>query len=573
MSSWSAWDHRYPEPDTSAQLIALEHLENLATLQSTNASLAAELDAMALPVFAPPGPARPSTVRRHLNRVERCWRRLPAVRRMPPFLAVVLAVQAGLSLRLIWSNTAFADEALYLWAGHLEWQHWLHGTSIAGQRLPTFFSGAPVVYPPIGALADSVAGLAGARLLSLAFMLAATALLYATSRLLYGARSAAFASGLFAGLAAAQFLGAFATYDAMALFLLALATWLGVRAALHVPAAIRVALYMASGAALAVANTAKYASVLFDPVVIGVIALAVWRNASVRRAFAAAVIPLGTAAIALAAALIAGGHDYLAGAETTTLARVTGTTPILAVLTPSGQWVGALAFLAVCGAAAAGCSHGWREGLLGCCLAAGVFLAPAEQARIHTLTSLFKHVGYGGWFGAIVAGYALAALMNAVPRHKGGKAALLGTASIVITAAAGLALAGEHFAGWPNSTRMISQLAPAMETAGCPCLITQNNDVEYYLHQSTRLDIIRNGFSFYYWDRESRREVSGTPAYQAAIRAHYFRVLEVDPTLNPLIYQPIIQTLATTPGYRSIGTSPSGVASEPAQVWVLGGGE
>jgi hypothetical protein len=45
-------------------------------------------------------------------------------------LVAVLVVQAGLSLRLVWSNTAFEDEALYLWAGHLEWAHWLHGTPI-----------------------------------------------------------------------------------------------------------------------------------------------------------------------------------------------------------------------------------------------------------------------------------------------------------------------------------------------------------------------------------------------------------------------------------------------------------
>ncbi len=30
----------------------------------------------------------------------------------------------------MWSNTAFPDEALYLWAGHLEWSHWLYGTAI-----------------------------------------------------------------------------------------------------------------------------------------------------------------------------------------------------------------------------------------------------------------------------------------------------------------------------------------------------------------------------------------------------------------------------------------------------------
>ena len=144
-------------------------------------------------------------------------------------LLVVLAVQAVLSLRLVWSTTAFQDEALYLRAGHLEWAHWLHQAPVPA--FPAYFSGAPVLYPPLAAAADSLGGLAAARLLSLCFMLGVTGLLWATTARLYGRRAALLASGLFATLAGTQFLGAFATFDAMALFLLALAAWLAVRAA------------------------------------------------------------------------------------------------------------------------------------------------------------------------------------------------------------------------------------------------------------------------------------------------------------------------------------------------------
>lgn len=562
------------EPETITQITGLEHLRNLAALQYANAGLTHTLGPVKLPESAPPGDAsRTSTFHRRLDRLGRLWRRVPVARPVPPLLAVVLAIQAGLSLRLLWSNTAFADEALYLWAGHLEWQHWLSGTSIASQRLPAYFSGAPVIYPPIGAIADSVGGLTGARLLSLACMLGSTALLYATTRVLYGRRSAVFASGLFAGLPATQFLGAFATYDAMALFLLVLATWCGVRGACAPDRFRGVPLLVACGLAFAIANTAKYASALYDPVVIGVVLFSASRGNGARRAAAAAVIPLGTAATAIAASLLVGRHGYIAGVETTTLSRVFGETPIPAVLSASEHWVGAVAFLAICGAVAATWSRGLRDGLLGWSLAVAVFLAPVEQARIHTLTSLFKHVGYGGWFGAAIAGYALASLVSAVPRIKARKALVLGTATVAAAGTLGVALAGEHFAGWPNSTRMIRQLTPALDSVGCPCLIVQNNAVAYYLHDQTRTDIIRNAFSFFFWDKESHRELSGAPAYQAAISAHYFRVLEVDPTLNPDIYQPIIRTLATTPGYRRIGMSPSGVPDEPVQIWVLGGVE
>src|SRR5437899_8091565 len=45
----------------------------------------------------------------------------------PLLLIAILTVQALLSLRLVWSNSAYVDEATYLWAGHLEIAHWLHG--------------------------------------------------------------------------------------------------------------------------------------------------------------------------------------------------------------------------------------------------------------------------------------------------------------------------------------------------------------------------------------------------------------------------------------------------------------
>jgi hypothetical protein len=111
-------------------------------------------------------------------------------------LVAILAVQMIISLRLVGANTAFQDEALYLWAGHLEWAHVLHGTPIP--PFSSFFSGAPVIYPPLAALADTIGGLAGARVLSLVFMLGSTTLLWAIADRLFGRRAAFFAAALFA---------------------------------------------------------------------------------------------------------------------------------------------------------------------------------------------------------------------------------------------------------------------------------------------------------------------------------------------------------------------------------------
>src|ERR1700743_2011050 len=45
-------------------------------------------------------------------------------------LVPILILQAALSARLIRADTAFQDEALYLWAGHLEWASLLHGAAL-----------------------------------------------------------------------------------------------------------------------------------------------------------------------------------------------------------------------------------------------------------------------------------------------------------------------------------------------------------------------------------------------------------------------------------------------------------
>ena len=193
------------------------------------------------------------------------WQRLS---RGPWLLVAILAVQAALSLRLIWSNTAFGDEALYLWAGHLEWTHWEYGTPIP--NFTAYFSGAPVLYPPLAAMADSVAGLAGARILSL---LSCSVPRHFCIRPLTAYSAVArrrCSPALFVGVGPTADLGAFATYDAMAIFLLALAT----RLAISSGGREAELLLACAAVSMALADSAKYASLLWNPVVIALAALA-----------------------------------------------------------------------------------------------------------------------------------------------------------------------------------------------------------------------------------------------------------------------------------------------------------
>jgi hypothetical protein len=435
-------------------------------------------------------------------------------------LLVVLAVQSVLSLRLVWSTTAFQDEALYLRAGHLEWAHWLHQAPIPG--FPAYFSGAPVIYPPLAALADSLGGLAAARLLSLCFMVGVTGLLSATTARLYGRRAALLAAGLFATLAGTQFLGAFATFDAMALFLLALAAWLAVRAAGgQFPG--RTALLVTAGLTLAAANAVTYTTVLFTPVVLALAALAAWRQQQ-GRAWLAALVTAGCSwLMAAAAAIAAGGRAYWRGVTASTLARPRADAAVTTVLRSAYVWTSLILVLAVLGAGLAVlASRGQGRGrVLPAVLTAAVVGAPAGQAALHTTVSLHKHVVFGAWFAAIAAGYAMARLSRVDPGH--GWAAVMALPIAAATLFGSLGQAAALFRVWPDSAAAIGVLRAAIP-AHPGRYLAEDYDVEaYYLRAGAPWPRWSDTYFFRY-----RQAAPGAASYAAAISGHYFSLVILD---------------------------------------------
>jgi 4-amino-4-deoxy-L-arabinose transferase-like glycosyltransferase len=433
-----------------------------------------------------------------------------------PVLAV-LVVQVILSLRLVWSNTAFQDEALYLRAGHLEWARWLHQAPIPD--FPAYFSGAPVIYPPLGALADSIGGLAAARILSLCFMLGVTSLLWGTTIRLYGQRAAVLAAALFATLAGAQFLGAFATFDAMALFLLALAAWLGVRSADY-QFRTRSALLIAAGVTLAAADAAKYATTLFTPVVLVVVALVVWRRHKGGAWLAALLTVLCTWLVLVGVAIVAGGHDYWLGITTSTLARPQSDIPVTIILKSAYVWTSLILVLAVLGAVLASRREA-RGKLLPAVLAAAALLVPAEQAKLHTTVSLQKHVVFGAWFAAIAAGYAMARLSRVDPGR--GWAPVMALPVAAATLFGSMGQAASLFKVWPNAADVVNVLRAAIHSHPGNFL-AEDYDVEaYYLRAEAPW---QRWSSTYYFSYQGLSP--GATSYEAAIGSHYFSLVILD---------------------------------------------
>jgi Dolichyl-phosphate-mannose-protein mannosyltransferase len=366
-----------PDGFVESQLAGLSAIIRLAEPAATTAQHAAI-------ALQPPPPGPPPTLPGWAAVTQARPRPAPrSLRQLPGLpLIVILTVQVVTSFRLIKSNSAFSDEALYLWAGRLEWSHWLHHTPVP--PFQTYFSGSPVVYPPIGALAASVGGLTGARLLSLLFLLGATILLHGLTKRIFDRRSAHFAAALFAGLGSAQFLGAFATYDAFAILGLATATWLGIRSAGNRKLRYRLLLLIAAAIALAVADAAKYTATLFDPVVIVVIVCFHWHALGRRAAIISGATVTFVLAGGVAAALVAGGASYWTGITSTTLTRTHGNWPVFGILYASAGWTGPVLVLAIFGAMAT--SYATRSGAartLAWTLVAAGLLAPAEDSGLH----------------------------------------------------------------------------------------------------------------------------------------------------------------------------------------------
>lgn len=434
----------YTGPETEVQLVALRHLDGIAIQQAS-----ALLEDRQLPV----------------RKTEPIGGQIAAGKgRVPWPLVGVLIVQIALSLRLTWSNTAFEDEALYLWAGHMEWAHWLHGAQV--QSFQTWFSGAPVLYPPLAAVADTAGGLAAARLLSLVFMVGVTCFLWGTARRLVGPRAALVAVTVFATLAGTAFLGAFATYDALALFLLTGATWTGVSGCYRSARATRLGIArlaracLLAGIMLGVACAVKYASALFVPLALVVVALAAGREPAPRspgrsRAVVALLSASAGVALTLTVGLALGGPSYWEGVMVTTLNRQAATSSPFTVLKLSYLWTG---FILVTFPFAIWASHRERtvdRWLLGV-LAVAVLLVPVEQARVETTVSLHKHVVFGAWFASMATGY-LFARLSVIDKTKGW-AAVAAIPIIACTLLEGIPQATTLFSAWTNVSPIAASL-------------------------------------------------------------------------------------------------------------------
>jgi hypothetical protein len=518
--------------------------------------LPATVDVWMLGFYAPaPAPTAPLPMLPRRDQGYVPSRRRTVVSRLS--LLAILCLQALLSLRL--HNTAFEDEALYLYVGRLETAHLVHGAPLPGSYA-AYFSGAPVLYPVLAAAFNAVGGLALARMLSLAEMLAVTTMLYSCTRFLFNERTALCAAALFSVATPVEFLGNFATYDATCLFLLACAATIVVRTSRR-----QWPLFLLAAPVAALAVAVKYAGLLFVPTIAVLPVLAGWPAlhgwARRHRAWLAAGYPVLFCALVaglLYGALLLGGHDYLNALSTTTTARAAGTTPTLTIARKSGEWGGIIVALAAFGTVAyarrvrtepdeqiAPAGGPVRRVALGAVLTGTALLAPAYQFHLHTDVSLHKHIGFGLFFAAPMAGLGLTRLVGDHFRRPQIGIAVWSAALVL-----GMAQSAGLYQGWPYSGPFVRALSAYLQP-GARYLVEVPEVPVYYLQGRADAQARQFYSTFAITYPAARgRVLTGTEGFTAAVRAGYFHLIAYNGDVTPATDTAIAKTLARSHAYR-----------------------
>jgi Dolichyl-phosphate-mannose-protein mannosyltransferase len=460
----------------------------------------------------------------------------------------LLCMQAILSLRL--HNTAFEDESLYLYSGHMELEHLLHGTALQGNYV-SFFSGSPVLYPVLAAALDQVGGLALARALSLVEMLSVTTMLYSIARYLFNERAAVCAAGLFAVTEPAIFLGNFATYDATCLFLLASAARIAVLSSRY-----RWPLFMLAAPLAALAVAVKYAGALFVPTIALLPALAGW---PVRGRRVLLYPPMFSIAVAglLYGALRLGGHAYVVALQSTTTNRAQGTTPVTTILREGAEWGGVIFALAAIGTIAyvrrvrtesaeqiapAG-GPLWRA-LLGMVLTGTALLAPAYQAHLHTDVSFQKHIGFGLFFAAPIAGVGLARIMGDHFRRPQSGIAIWSVALVL-----GMTQSAYEYHEWPSSGAFVRAFSAYLKP-DARYLVEVPEVPSYYLEDRPDAQPSQFASTFYIaFTNKQGQTLFGPAGFTAAVEAGYFQVIAYNDDVTPAADAALAQALKADHSY------------------------
>lgn len=369
------------------------------------------------------------------------------------YVAIIAVLQVALAYRPGYNNRAFSDEGLYVYMGHRMIDHILHGAFL--HEYPgSYFSGAPGFYPVLAALGDSIAGLQGARAVSLIAAIAATVCVFGLTRALFGPAAGVLAALSFAVCGSVIYQSHLAVYDSTMMALVAGAAWLAV------VSVKRDGLAWAPlvGGLLMLAFMAKYAGAVYTPVVAALAIAVGWERLRwlvVRRA---GFIMLSAVVSALFILVLWGRSMWPAmwpGIASTTAERIP-----LSPATPSHllaqavTWIEPWIALAIVG----GLFRLRRDWRLVLVLLGGSVVAVVQQILIADSTSLNKHVAFGLVFACPLIGDLA---VRALRRVRWASVPVVAVV-VVVLFASGLHFSQRWLTGWVQDDTLLPPLRAAI---------------------------------------------------------------------------------------------------------------
>jgi hypothetical protein len=276
----------------------------------------------------------------------------------------------------------------------------------------------------------------------------------------------------------------------------------------------------------------------------------------------------------LFAGLLMGWGAYLTGIKHTASAWAGGLDSPVSVLADAWSWTGVVVVLAGCGAVVGWLRRPGRErALLLTAAAIAALLVPLEQASLHTVASLNRHLVVGVWFAAIAAGYAVDQLVVSAPP---GRMRALTCGAFVVALVFPLSLGASQsraFAtSWPNSAAFIAILRPLADHGSGRLLIEDPAPARYYLPagsqwqrwSSTRNIVLPSGASTGGPHEAEGAAAGGNPAaFDRFIAQGYFSVVALNFADTTALDHRIAADLRRNHHYHIVQVVPYGIEVPP----------
>jgi 4-amino-4-deoxy-L-arabinose transferase-like glycosyltransferase len=466
-------------------------------------------------------------------------------------LVLILAMQAIVSLTTL-HNTAFQDEALYLYAGRQIIRNWTGGPPPL-DHYANYFSGYPDVYPVIGGFLDRVGGLELARSFSLLCMLVVTAMVWYITRRLFDVPAAIFASASYAVMGVVLFLSRLATFDAMCLSLIALAT----AVAVHCGTTARPWSAFLVGPILVLAILTKYAALLFVPATLAILAVLSmmfvgWKRASLRLLYT--LVGLGVSLWVAYLRIDPQAFHALAGSTTN---RQTGLKDTRIDLFTHVMRMGGIVFaIALVGVLLLIRSR--RFVLFGLALFGASWLAPLYHIYKQEPISLDKHIAYGLFFAAPLAGYALAWISGYEgPAESTTRRGywLVGGLVVLALFTLGLRQSQDLFANWANT----SQLSYALHTQlrdGTGRILAEDIEVSRFDARDVTQEWQWTNFYYPYYIDKNNQLIDGQPGLIAGLNNRFYDLVELSFNYIPDTAYFVASQMASDHNYDLIARVP-----------------